>query len=308
MADTAIANNKDAVASLLKGAVDLHCHSGPSTMPRLVDHIQAIEQASEAGMRAVVFKDHYYPTGPIAEMLNARFPQLNVESIGSIVLNNAVGGFNVHAVESALMVGARIVWSPTVSAANHLRAGHRKRLLPTKQKMRDPIALTPIDNRGRVLDEVKEVLDAVAQYDAVFSAGHLHISEVWPLFEEAKKRGVKRLLANHPTYILGGNAADMKELVGMGVMIEHSICMFIECASKKYGPAELKSFIDAAGIDHTFFGSDLGQSKNPAPVEGFRSLIATLLDLGYSHEEIRKMVGDNGARLVGLGANASRKN
>lgn len=306
MTDTATANKKDAVALLLNGAVDLHCHSGPSTMPRLVDHIQAVEQASEAGMRAVVFKDHYYPTGPIAEMLNARFPQLNVKAIGSIVLNNAVGGFNVHAVESALMVGARIVWSPTVSAANHLRAGHRKRLLPTKEKMRDPIALSPIDNRGRVLDEVKEVLDAVAQYDAVFSAGHLHISEVWPLFDEAKKRGVKRLLANHPTYILGGNASDMKELVGMGVMIEHSICMFIECASKKYGPAELKAFIDAAGVDNTFFGSDLGQSKNPAPVEGFRSLIAILLDLGYSHEDIGKMVGGNGARLIGLGANASR--
>jgi hypothetical protein len=304
MADTAISDKTDAIASLMKGAVDLHCHSGPSTMPRLVDHIQAVEQASEAGMRAVVFKDHYYATGPIAEMLNARFPQLKVQAIGSIVLNNAVGGFNVHAVESALMVGARIVWSPTVSAANHLRAGHRKRLLPTKEKMRDPIALSPIDNRGRVMDEVKEVLDAVAQYDAVFSAGHLHISEVWPLFDEAKKRGVKRLLVNHPTYILGGNTGDIKELVGMGAMIEHSICMLIDCPSKKYAPAELKTFIDAAGVDHTFFGSDLGQAKNPSPVTGFRTIIGILLDLGYSHEDISKMVGSNGASLVGLGANA----
>lgn len=298
-------NKNDAVAGLLKGAVDLHCHSGPSTMPRLVDHIDALQQASDAGMRAVVFKDHYYPTGPIAEMLKAKYAHLNVEPIGSVVLNNAVGGFNVHAVESVLMVGGRIVWMPTVSAANHLRAGHRKRLLPTKQKMRDAIALTVIDNRGRIVDEVKEVLDCVAQYDAVLSGGHLHISEVWPLFDEAKKRGVKRLLVNHPSYVLGGNTADIKELVSMGAVIEHSICMFIDCPSKQYTTDQLKTFIDAAGVDKTFFGSDLGQSKNPSPVDGFRAIIAILLDLGYSHEDIAKMVGHNGAALVGLGANVT---
>lgn len=302
------APNNDAVSALLKGAVDLHCHSGPSTMPRLVDHIDAIQQASDVGMRAVVFKDHYYPSGPIAELLKAKYGHLNVEPIGSVVLNNAVGGFNVHAVESCLMVGGRIVWMPTVSAANHLRAGHRKRLLPTKQKMRDAIALTVIDNRGRILDEVKEVLDCVAEYDAVLSPGHLHISEVWPLFDEAKKRGVKRLVVNHPTYVLGGNTADIKELVGLGALIEHSICMFIECASKKYTPAELKTFIDAAGVDKTFFGSDLGQSKNPSPIDGFRGIIAILLQLGYSHEDISKMVGSNAAALVGLGANVGKKN
>jgi hypothetical protein len=91
-------------------------------------------------------------------------------------------------------------------------------------------------------------------------------------------------------------------------MIEHSICMMIDCPSKKYSPAELKSFIDAAGVDKTFFGSDLGQSKNPSPVDGFRSMIAILLDLGYSHEDVAKMVGHNGAALVGLGANAGKNN
>jgi hypothetical protein len=174
--------------------------------------------------------------------------------------------------------------------------------------MRDAVALTVVDNRGRIVDEVKEVLDCVAEYDAVLSGGHLHISEVWPLFDEAKKRGVKRLLVNHPTYVLGGNTADIKELVAMGAAIEHSICMFIDCPSKQYTVEQLKTFIDAAGVDKTFFGSDLGQSKNPSPVDGFRGIIAMLLDLGYSHEDIGKMVNHNGAALVGLGTNTGKKN
>ena len=55
------------VDDLMRGAVDLHCHSGPSVMERLVDHIEAVEEAATNGMRAVLFKDHYYPTAPIVE-------------------------------------------------------------------------------------------------------------------------------------------------------------------------------------------------------------------------------------------------
>ncbi len=36
------------INSLVKGAVDMHCHSGPSVMPRKIDHIQALEEASDA--------------------------------------------------------------------------------------------------------------------------------------------------------------------------------------------------------------------------------------------------------------------
>ena len=46
------------VDDLMRGAVDLHCHSGPSVMERLVDHIEAVEEAATNGMRAVLFKDH----------------------------------------------------------------------------------------------------------------------------------------------------------------------------------------------------------------------------------------------------------
>jgi hypothetical protein len=70
-----------------------------------------------------------------------------------------------------------------------------------------------------------------------------------------------------------------------------------------YDDAFLKAVIDAAGVDRTFFGSDLGQTNAPLPVEGFRQIIATCLGIGYSPDEIRKMVCTNAAQPVGLGAN-----
>jgi hypothetical protein len=62
----------------------------------------------------------------------------------------------------------------------------------------------------------------------------------------------------------------------------------------------LRQVIDAAGIENTFFGSDLGQVGNPTPVEGYRQIIAILLDLGYSEAQIRTMIVINAAKLVGL--------
>ena len=55
-------------------------------------------------------------------------------------------------------------------------------------------------------------LDQIAEADCVLSSGHLHISEIWPLFDEAKKRGVKRLLVNHPTFVVDASLGDIKEL------------------------------------------------------------------------------------------------
>ena len=220
--------------ALMRGAVDLHCHSGPSVMARLVDHIDAVEEAAAAGMRAVLFKDHYYPTAPIVELIRKRYAHLGVEPLGAIVLNNALGGFNAYAVEHALKMGSKVVWMPTVSAANHIREGHNKKLLVAKSEMRRATALSVVDEHGDLRDEVKPILDLVAEYDAVLSCGHLHISEVWPLFEEARRRGCKRLLVNHPTYTVGATVKDFPRLLELGVYIEHSICMFIDSRFKSF--------------------------------------------------------------------------
>ena len=48
--------------------------------------------------------------------------------------------------------------------------------------------LTVVDEMGRLIDPVKEILDIIAAHDAVLCGGHLHISEMYPLFEEADKR------------------------------------------------------------------------------------------------------------------------
>jgi hypothetical protein len=297
--------NDDAqINELLKGAIDLHCHSGPSVMPRRFDHIDALKEASEAGLKAILFKDHYYSATPITELLNRHYGHLGVTMLSGVPLNNTVGGINRYAVDHGIRLGARLVWMPTFSSKNHIdhhSHGKKTSFPSTKERMLAPVPLSALDANGNLLDEVKFVLDLIAEHDIVLSGGHLNIKEIWPLFEEAKKRGVKRLLVNHPTFIVDATLEDIKALAEFGAYLEHSLCMFIdESKFKCFQPDELKALITAGTIDRTILGSDLGQAGNPTPVEGFRLVIRLCLQLGYSPLDIKKMISINPATLMGF--------
>jgi hypothetical protein len=294
---------EERVSRLLVGAVDLHCHSGPSVMPRDLNHIEAMQEAAAAGFRAMLIKDHYYSATPITEMLNQVYGHLKVTLFSGVPLNNAVGGFNKHAVDHGIALGARLVWLPTFSARNHIDSpyGVKAGFPHTARKMIPFDPLTPLDSDGQVKDEVKEILDLIAQYDVILAGGHLHISEIFPVFEEARKRGVKRLLVNHPSFIVGASLEDVSRLVTMGAYIEHSLCMFIKVPKRKrdpFPPEDLHKLIQAGTVDRTILASDLGQRGVDHPVAGFRNVIKICIGLGYSDEDIRKLVSRNALDLL----------
>jgi predicted TIM-barrel fold metal-dependent hydrolase len=100
---------------------------------------------------------------------------------------------------------------------------------------------------------------------------------------------------------VGAEIEEVRQIIEMGAYVEHSICMFVEGSKFKfYDPEILDALIKAGTLDYTILGSDLGQVGNPRPTDGFRAVIGICLDLGYSEEDIRKMVSTNAARLFGL--------
>ena len=85
--------DEEVAARLLKGAIDLHVHSGPSTMPRQLDHMQAAEEAIAAGMRGVLFKDHHYSSAPFIPLMERLIANPGFSMFGGLVLNNSTGGW-----------------------------------------------------------------------------------------------------------------------------------------------------------------------------------------------------------------------
>src|SRR4249919_1220755 len=165
-------DNRDAeVAALLVGAVDLHCHSGPAAMPRILDHHEALMDCAAAKFSALLYKDHFYLGVSHAMILQKLFPESGVKLFSGIALNNANGGINPHAVNHAINIGAKIVWMPTLSAANHIEkaATEAKNFPKTAKKTLPPIPLSALDANGKLSDDTKQVLDLIAEGDIILA-------------------------------------------------------------------------------------------------------------------------------------------
>jgi hypothetical protein len=294
---------EERIDNLLVGAIDPHVHSGPSIAPRSLDHLELAREASKAGLAAVVTKDHDYAGVMTAALIAKHFPDLKTKVYSSIVLNNVVGGLNPYAVEHTAAMGGKIVWLPTLAAENHLRWEKTSGWAhpASTQKIRPASAIPVLDANGAVRDDVKEILDIVAKNDMTLASGHIHVSETWVVFEEAKRRGVNRLIFTHPEDIVDASLNDVRGIASMGAYVEHSLCMFLEGSKFKTREAEdLKHQIDAAGVDSTILCSDLGQVGVFSPIEGLRRGIKLCIDLGYTDDDIRKMVSLNTARVLGI--------
>lgn len=290
------------VAELLVGAVDLHCHSGPAAMPRILGHTEAFRMAEDAGFKALLYKDHYYVGMPHCAVLKDIYPDSKVELFSGVALNSASGGINPHAVDHSIKLGGKIVWFPTFAAKNHIEAYAAKTFPKTAKPMLPPIPLSVLDANGKLIDEAKQICDLIAEGDIILAGGHLHVSELFVLFEEAKKRGVRKMMVNHPTYIIGCSDQDIRDLVALGAYMEHSICMFIEGRAKQHDGQDLLHLIEVAGVDRTILGSDLGLTQAPKPVDGYRMIVSMMLDLQIPRADITRMISTNAAGLLNLAA------
>jgi hypothetical protein len=303
------ADTEARVDRLLVGAIDPHVHSGPSIAARGVDHLELVQQASEAGFAAVVTKDHDYSGVMAAALIARHHPGLRTRLYSSIVLNNVVGGFNPYAVEHCAAMGGKVVWMPTLAAENHLRWEKTGSWVhpASTSKIRPATGIPVLDGAGRVRDEVKEVLDVIARTGMVLASGHLHVSETWKVFEEAQRRGVERMVLTHPEDIVEASMNDVAGLAAMGAFVEHSLCMFLDGSKfKTQAEDDLRRHIDAAGVGRTILCSDLGQTGTFTPLEGFRRGIRLCIRLGYDDAEIRQMVSTNAARALGIEADLPR--
>jgi len=189
---------------------------------------------------------------------------------------------------------------PTLSAKNHIDVhskGHKTSFPDTKEKPLPEIPLTILDQNGALLPQVIEILKLIARADIVLATGHLHLSEIKLLIAEAKKQGVKRILMNHPEFIVNASLEDMVNFANQGVVIEHSYALIISGELKKDYLVEM---IRRVGAERTTIGSDLGQKGNPYPVEGLKACIRDLLELGIKDEEIDLILRKNPAKLIGL--------
>jgi len=293
-----------ALDRILEGAIDMHCHSGPSPFPRKMDHVEAARQAESAGMRAIVVKSHHHPTVMDVRAMAPQLAKVKTQVFGSIALNSMVGGLNPSAVDVALKMGARVVWFPTISSRHHQehQQTHPGLKFPKPSvPLRKPDVVDILTESGDLRPEVPAILQQIAEAGAVLAAGHMAPDRIQILLDAARKAGVTRIIVNHPEYVIEASRDQVAKFADSGAIIEHECCMYDDDSEFHHWNVEtLKGWIDLVGPERTSIGSDLGQVDNPSPMDSFKKILGQLHDCGVSEGDLRKMVRDNPARLLGL--------
>lgn len=284
------------IDSLMRGAIDMHIHTAPDVFGRSVDDIQVASQAKAAGMSGVLVKNHFTLT---ADRAKAASEQAGFPVYGSVVLNHYVGGLNPYAVDAAIRFGAKEIWMPTLTARKHLEmsryAGHVDKQLGSDG------GLTVLDDNGELKPEVKAILEKIARADIALGTAHLSPRESLVLVRAARDAGVSKIIVTHPeASFVGMTVPEMKELAGLGALLELDYAHFTHTMPSPTTPAATAQVIREIGAQHCIMATDGGQDDNPPPVEMMRQYIAAMLEQGISEGEIRTMVSENPRRALGV--------
>ncbi|MBR2801183.1 MAG: hypothetical protein IKE21_01155 [Erysipelotrichaceae bacterium] len=307
---------EERVKDLLQGAIDLHVHCDPSFMYRKGDAISFSDEAIDAGMRAVCFKDHHLPTVQAAWLANAHHKEnsLPYDAFGSVVLNHSEGDFNLYVLDMYLRYGAKQVYMPTISDRTPMRP------LPGMQKNQNPGAFLPVkvippkekplhvlDVRGEVKPEVLECMALVRDYDAILSTGHLDYEECYKVVKAAIGIGVKKILLTHfnaPEIVYDASdnkrsLAVMNEIASLSpnIMVELTHTLTVNGAVSKEEQMETIRFY---GPERICLGTDCGSRNYPGLVECWKQMLTQLLEAGFTEEEIRRMTRENQRVLLEL--------
>lgn len=283
------------IDELLKGAIDTHLHAGPDALPSRVDAVEAVRQALDAGMRAIVLKSEWYPTAPLVWLIKKLVP--GIEVFGAISLDYPVGGLNSYAIESSLKFGLKVVWMPTSSSTNS-----RNKIKKLMNLDLEGEGFHILGENGELKQEIQKILHLVKAHDLVLANGHISPSETFALFKEAQKVGIKKMVVTHPylSEVLEETFTieELKSLAGMGAFIE-----FTAVELMPETPHDLDHIVEAMktiGTDHCILSSDMGLDIHPSPLEGLRIFISSLLRKGITQKEIERMVKINPSKLLGL--------
>ena len=294
----------DAAWQAIEGGYDLQVHVAPDVIARRIDDLDLAKEFLARKLKGFVLKSHYVPTYERAKVVTKASP--GVTAFGAITLNHSVGGLNPVALEIAGRSGNKMVWMPTVDAANETagRTDGPTDKLPFWAKIQRelsatgiaPPPLTVLGDNGKLNEAARRCLELIGKHDMILATGHLGKKEIHALVKTGKEMGLKRVLVTHaefPSQSL--TPAEQVELADLGATIEH-------CFTTMYtGKAPWDVYFESVrkvGAERVVLSTDLGQSINPPVAEGFAMFAQKMLDAGFRAADVRRMTVTNPTALI----------
>lgn len=278
----------------LNGVIDMHVHTAPDVCQRTCNDLELTAAAVHAGARAIVIKGHHCATVARAALCNAynrsTFDSNPFVMYGGLALNYEVGGLNPKAVQTALEMGAKVIWLPTVDAENARRKHGRS----------GGIRMT--DDRGVPTSELRRIFTLIKEYDAVLATGHISPNEIRCVVDSARNIGVRKVVLTHPEYwVVDMSLESQKELVlDYDVILERCFMQPLKSGKWISNAERNLDAIRKLGAESTILSTDCGNPATPPWEISMQQYLQFMADHNVSQEKLRSMVQTTPARLLGL--------
>ena len=288
------------VDDILTNSLDIHVHGGSDPMERLLLEDDVAYDFTDAGCRAMVFKTWYTPSASrnalvqkLADLYAAERGLRPVQVFGGVTLNYSQGGFNADAVRKCLgFPGMRYVWMPMVDSYHHRRVVYDDWT---------GYGLSFLDDKRRVIPEVKEILKLIADNDLVLASGHYPFEDTYTLFQEARQAGVTRMEVIHPAHIHSKHSIEqMCKEAELGAKLMLSGLGAQAFPLHEAGPLYAARIVKEVGPENVVYGSDYGQLQNFPHIVGNRWMIKLLLAYGCTKEELYQVFQVTPSKHIGV--------
>ena len=278
----------------LNNVIDMHVHTAPDICQRTYNDLELTAAAVRAGARAIVIKGHHCATMARAALCNAynrrAFDSNPFVMYGGLVLNYEAGGLNSQAVRTALEMGAKVIWLPTVDAENDRR----------KHGKAGGIRMT--DDHGVLLPELRRVFTLVKEYDAVLATGHISPEEIRCVVDSARNIGVQKIVITHPEYwVVDMSLADQEELISdYHVILERCFMQPLKNGKWVSNAERNLEAIRKLGAQSTILSTDCGNPATPPWEESMGQYLQFMAEHNVSRDDLRSMTRITPAHLLGL--------
>jgi hypothetical protein len=239
-----------------------------------------------------------------ADMVTKHLGDGKTTAFGCLCSTNAVGGINIHAVDAACQMGAKVIYMPTVSAKNHIDHHKSSKFVGAGDMKIPEKPIYYLDDEGSLKNEVVEVLEYLAKYqpDVVLGTGHGSAAEINKLIDKAVELGIKKIIATHPFFKTDATMDDIVRWADKGALIELNAVVYDDVVPASYHLpiTVIQDALKYVGYERIVVDSDLGQANFMSPVEGLLKFAQVLKDLcGVTDEQLVVMMSKNPAQLLG---------
>ncbi|MBI5123177.1 hypothetical protein HZA75_04950 [Candidatus Roizmanbacteria bacterium] len=292
------------IDQIIKSSIDLHYHIGPEVIPRKFDDVISLIKNQNNKIRGIALKNHFYPTVPFIEKIKKNN---NLILIGSVVLNNFIGGLNPEVIYAASLINRVpiIVWFPTISAKNFLEKTkyeiapewvNKKNFKARLSK--DVKGIYILDQKNNLNKKTFEVLKAIKKTNSILATGHISWQESKKLVKEALSIGIRRIIITHPIYQKINMPINIQKKLGiMGCFIEICYSMY---SIDKIPIDKIVFQIKKIGYKNIILSSDVGQKFSPDPGIALYKFSNLLLNEGITLNMLYKMLVENPKKVIGI--------